>query len=234
MKKDYSDVMESLDGLKPHLLQVATYATFEERCIIILDQDPPDLLERLEPLQEYVQKRNLPFPLLVSRDFIISSLDSFPLEFLDIVSAEYTNLLAKEDLLKHLSFSIPDLRLQMEREVKSKWLLTRLSVLEQSLKPKAIANVLELSIHSLIPVLKGLCFVHQLQQSKTGEIRSILKKGMVPIELDQIISQATELTQIDLSFLMHWVELKKADVFIAKNYLEILSRFSTLLESWDK
>ncbi|MDY0151206.1 MAG: hypothetical protein RBS43_02910 [Candidatus Cloacimonas sp.] len=219
MKKDYSEVMETLKSLMPSLLQVAVYTTYEERCVVILEKDPPNILESLDALREYCHKRHLPFPLLISRDFVLSSLDSFPLEFLDIVSSNYTNLFDQEDILQNLKFSSADLRLQMEREIKSKWLLTRLAVSEQSQKPRALANVLVQSIRSLLPVLKGLCYIS-------------LKP--IPFTQNEIIDSVMEITQLDLSFLLHWMSLDKADIFIIKNYLDLLSRFSEILEQMDK
>lgn len=219
MKKDYSEVMDALQSLTPNLLQVAVYTSFEERCVVILEKDPPNLLENLETLREYCHKRHLAFPLLVTREFVLSSLDSFPLEFLDIVSSDYTNLFAQEDLLQSLNFSPADMRLQMEREVKSKWLLTRLAVSEQSQKPRALASVLVLSIRSLLPVLKGLCYI---------------KLKPIPPTQKELLDTVMEITQLDLSFLLHWMSLDKADIFIIKNYLDLLYRISEILERMDK
>lgn len=219
MKKDFSEVMEALQGISASLLQVAVYTTFEPRCVVILEKDPPNLLENLDTLREYADKRHLSFPLLVTREFVLSSLDSFPLEFLDIVSSGYTNLLAKEDILKDLKFAVADTRLQMEREIKSKWLLTRLSALELSQKPRALADIMEMSIRSLIPVLKGFCFISD---------------RAIPRDMPGLIKTVTDITQLDLSFLTHWMTLKKADIYIVKNYLDILYRISELLESMDK
>ena len=218
MIKDYNNVLEALEGISAHLLQVAVYTTVSPQCIIILDADPANLLDSLQSLRDYVNKRRLPFPLLVNKEFVLSSLDSFPLEFLDIVSANYTNLLAKEDVLKQCSFSASDLRLQMEREVKSKWLLTRLTVLENPPKPKDLAQILFTSIISMLPVLKGFCHLNDQE---------------IPTGLEALINLATQITQIDLSFLMHWLTLDKADTFIMKNYLGILQSLIVLLENAD-
>ncbi|MDD4310557.1 MAG: hypothetical protein PHO32_09270 [Candidatus Cloacimonetes bacterium] len=63
MKKDYNDIMDTLVGVSENLLQVAVYTTTAPRCVIILDRDPANLLESMEPVREYVNKRHLPFPL---------------------------------------------------------------------------------------------------------------------------------------------------------------------------
>jgi hypothetical protein len=216
MKHDYSSVMKVLQGLSAELVQVATYESPSPRCVIILEKDPAYLLESLEPLRDYCHRHRLPFPLLINRSFVLSSLDSYPLEFLDIVSSGYQNLLAREDLLSDLKFAAADLRLQMERELKSKWLHTRLAVLEQKQKPRALADTLKLSINAIIPVLKGFCY---------------LGDRIIPKQLPELTAQAAEITKLNLSLLNSWVQLDKADIYIIKNYLEILHSLTSALDN---
>jgi len=207
--------MTALMGMENSLLQVAVYENISQRCVLILDSDPEGLLEKLEGLRDYCRKTRLPFPLVVDRQFVLSSLDSYPLEFLDIISSRYQNLFAKEDVLATLTFSTADLRLQMEREVKSKWLLTRLTVLEQSPKPKVLAETLSMSIRAIIPVLKGLCYI---------------ANRPIPVEPLDLIDQAKDVSKLDLSPLGNWLNLDKADMNMVMSYLEILSTLMQYLE----
>lgn len=215
MRHDYHSIMKALEVLNADLLQVATYECPSPRCVIILEKDPPSLLESLDPLRDFCSKRRLQFPLLINRQFVHSSLDSYPLEFLDIVSSGYKNLLAKEDILADLKFASTDVRLQMERELKSKWLLTRLIVLEQKQKPKALADTLRLSIKAIIPVLKGFCF---------------LGNRLIPQTTPELIAQVAEITSLDLGLLNSWLNMDKADIYIIKNYLEILHSLMNYLD----
>ena len=215
MKKDFSDVMECLGSIKPHLLQVVTYHNPDPRCVVILSDEPTHLLDALLPLRDYTHKRSLIFPLVVSTSFVKSSLDSFPLEFLDIISSDCTNLFCSEDILATLSFARSDLMLQMERELKSKWLLTRLSVLEGSLKPKDIASTMRQSIRAILPVLKGFC---QVQGQS------------VPKALPELLAQATAISGVDLSVLGQWLQQDKAEIYTIKSYVELLSRLIDFVE----
>ncbi len=217
--KDFSKVMPTLEHLKNHLLQVAMYGTNQQRCVVIFDSDPPGLLDSLDELRSFCTKSKLPFPLLINRQFVTSSLDSYPLEFLDIVSGNYKNLFVTEDLLQSLSFSHSDLRLQMEREIKGKWLLTRLSVLEQSPKPKAMAETLQLSIRSILPVLKGICFISDLP---------------IPQNPELLLQQAGKVCQIDLGLLSRWLKLDKADRFTIQSYLDVLQSLMSYIETLNK
>ena len=216
MKKDFSKVMDSLVQIKALLLQVAVYGSLGSRCVIILASDPPGLLDSLDELRKYCQKRDLAFPLLINRHFVESSLDSYPLEFLDIVSGKYQNLFCQEDLLQNLVFDKTDLRLQMEREIKGKWLLTRLSVLEQSPKPKVLAATLQLSIRAILPVLKGICY---------------LADRPIPQETDQLIAQAEQVCQTELGLLNTWLQARTAVRQNIQSYLDILQALMLHIEN---
>lgn len=219
MKKDFSRVMPSLEPLKSHLLQVAVYGAEAQKCVIVLESDPPGFLDSLDELRNYCDKNRLPFPLIIDRRFVSSSLDSYPLEFLDIVSGDYKNLFCSEDLLQNLVFSKADLRLQMEREIKGKWLLTRLSVLEQSPKPKALAETLQRSIFSILPVMKGICY---------------FADRPIPLETDKLLDQVSEITGVNLSLIKRWLSLEKADRLTIQSYLDILQGLMLYIETLDQ
>lgn len=216
MSRDYSRVMDSLQAIKDNLLQVVSYQSFEPRCAIILDKEPPHLLDGLQGLRSFVAKNRLAFPLVVTRNFVEKSLDSFPLEFLDIASSNYQNIFCAEDVLSKLSFAKCDLLLQMERELKSKWLLTRLAILEESPKPKIIANTLQASIHGISPVLKGFCHL-------AGQI--------IPATFAELVNLAGSITGIDLKQMEKWEQMDKAELFHIKSYLEILQSLINHMEA---
>ena len=219
MIKDYSQVMGTLTGIQDSLLQVAVYTNFQPQCVIILEEDPPDLLDALDSLRNYAHKGKLRFPLLINRKFVESSLDSYPLEFLDIVSSNYQNLFVKSDILKTLIFNPVNLRLQMEREVKSKWLLTRLSYLEMKTDSRRMAEILALSLTNILPVLKGICY---------------LKDGSAPPQYDAAVKRATNITAIEFDTIFSWMANKRVSSENVKQYLAILESTMQYLEMIDK
>ncbi|MEN6445455.1 MAG: hypothetical protein ABFC98_05360 [Candidatus Cloacimonas sp.] len=218
MTRDFSEVMPTLTGIQDNLLQVAVYTDFQPQCVIILEQDPPHLLESLDALRNYANQRKLRFPLLINRKFVNSSLDSYPLEFLDIVTANYQNLFVKEDILKSLQFNPTDLRLQMEREIKSKWLLIRLTVLEQKNSPAQLANILLLTFSNIVPVLKGICY---------------LKDGSVPASMEEMITRTEQIISVKIEAMFDWGSGKKADLKNVQQFLAILEEIMQYLENID-
>ena len=215
MKNDFSEVMSTLTGIQDYLLQVAIYEDFQPQCIIILEKDPLDLLESLSSLRDYSNRRQLRFPLLVTREFVNSSLDSFPLEFLDITASKYENLYVKQDILKILKFEPANIRLQMEREIKGKWLLVRLSVLEKKNTPKQLANILAFNLGNIVPVLKGICY---------------LKEGSVPQSLEDLFTRTTIITNVDFDSMLECVASKEATLANVKQYLSILEDIMHYIE----
>ena len=86
--------------------------------LIILSEDAIDHLDKALGTVTRWKKKNVSVPLVMTDSYIRSSLDSYPLEFLNMKS-RYECVYGK-DVLKDLSFPKDDLRLQCEREIKVK------------------------------------------------------------------------------------------------------------------
>jgi len=100
------------------------------------------------------KKKGVSTPLFLSEEYINRSLDSYPIEFLDIKSNN--KLLYGKDIFSGIFLDPKHLRLQAERELKGKLLLLRLAFLENIQKKKYILPVIKKSIKSIIPILKSI------------------------------------------------------------------------------
>lgn len=158
MWKEFAGMIH--DAMPENILQIAIYdpQTEKGRLFVLAEDASIPKLAALSPIIQKMIKKELNVPLIISKFFIETSLDSFPLEFMNIQSA-YQNIYAKKDYIKDLIFTTSDVRLQMEREIKSKVLLTRLSALENLEHVKNLYHLINVSIHSLIPVMKGFMFL---------------------------------------------------------------------------
>ncbi|MCB5252720.1 MAG: hypothetical protein RBR69_08150 [Candidatus Cloacimonadaceae bacterium] len=219
MNHPYSGLLKSLDHLSDYLVQVYVYQELTDHysAVIIMDQDPEGWLTQLAPLAKYVQKHRLNLPLIINKRFIQYSLDSYPLEFINIISSQSVNLLLKEDLLSELDILPSDVRLQMEREFKSKWLLTRQVLLEGKLTARNLRQTLHLSIGSLIPALKGFFF---------------LARQPYPQTLDDLFEQATLISKIDVNSLNIWLKQSSLELADAERYLSILKKLMEVTETY--
>jgi len=192
-KKDWNGLVNEIKGTFPHLLQIAQYSG--ERWIWVFDLEPDNYLHTFATLPKLLKKYHLPAPLILSKDFITTSLDSYPLEFLDMQSS-YVNLLkpVPEDCLQPLKFSKTDIRLQMERELKSKWLLTRVFALQHLNDCRKMFYLLKESLIAILPVCKGFLY---------------LKDRPIPKADDKLLEQTGEVTLADVKVLKHLLQTPK-------------------------
>ena len=142
-------------------------------------------LKNLIPAKNVVAKLNkkrVASPLFLSKEYIDSSLDTFPIEFLDIKSNHKTIL--GEDYFEKLTIQNKYLRLQAERELKGKLLILRLAFIENIGNRNLIANIVKNSVSSIIPVLKAIL---------------VLKDEQIPTRKIDLIDQSETLLLTDLT-----------------------------------
>ncbi|HOH98784.1 MAG TPA: hypothetical protein PL188_10835 [Candidatus Cloacimonadota bacterium] len=219
MKHPYTGILATLNPIKDQILQVTIYQDLLGKfgCVIILEHDPDHLLTKLAAMVKYIRSKRLMLPLIIDRRFLKYSLDSYPLEFINIISSTRTDLMTIEDLLGDLKFEPADVRLQMEREFKSKWLLTRQVVLEGALSPKMMRETLHLSIEALVPAFKGFF---------------LLANHPYPQTLNDLIAQAALISKCDLGNLPIWYKEKSIHAGDIERYLGILQKLMELMETY--
>ena len=93
-------------------------------------------------------------PLFLTKDYINSSLDVFPIEFLDM--KENHILLYGEDIFSGLEIRGEHIRLFCEQQIKGKLIRIRQAYLEVGLKKKGLESLLKESLNSLLPIFRNL------------------------------------------------------------------------------
>lgn len=128
--------------------------------LIVLKDTGVDNLDRCLEAEASWRKKKAVF-VLMSKDFINSSIDSFPVEFLNM---KFNHILVfGEDVLGSLTFEPQYLRLQTERELKGKLFHLQQGFLEGGGKEKALQELIKLSLGAFIPLFKTLLFVKKLE-----------------------------------------------------------------------
>lgn len=122
-------------------------------------------------------------PLFLTKGYIDSSLDVFPIEFLDM--KENHILLYGEDILSGLEIKGEHIRLFCEQQIKGKLIRIRQAYLEVGLKKKGLEALLKESLKSLIPIFRNLIRLKGKQPSvnKTEIIRQLCQM----FELDESV-----------------------------------------------
>ncbi|HID95127.1 MAG TPA: hypothetical protein EYP53_03605 [Candidatus Latescibacteria bacterium] len=124
--------------------------------IVVRDNTPSELSKFQAKLHKW-RKSNVATPLFLTEEYIRSSLDTFPIEFLDMKSAY--KLVKGKDILAGLELSKRDLRLQCERELKGKMLHLRQAFLESRGKVKNLPGLVSSSMAGFAPIFKALLYI---------------------------------------------------------------------------
>jgi len=137
------------------------------------------LTDSLKLVSKGISKK-IAAPLFLTKEHIETSLDVFPIEFLDM--KENHILLYGIDLLSDLEIKEEHIRLFCEQQIKGKLIRIRQAYLEVGLKKKGMEALLKESLNSLIPIFRNL-------------IR--LKDKKPPIEKSELIKQLCQEFDLD-------------------------------------
>lgn len=189
--------------------------------MIVLSEESIGALDRAFNVVKKWRKKNVAIPLILTEAYLQTSLDVFPIEYLNF-QRNYLLVYGK-DILEGLTFNQDHIRLQCEREIKGKLLLLREAFLETSGKGSALKHVIDHSIGAFIAVFKALLF---------------LKNREVPKSNHQIIGTACEMFGMDAGLFGRLLDvkgnkLKLKDDEIKKlfqEYLEEARRLSIMVD----
>ena len=118
----------------------------------LLDKNTAQLL--VIDLQEKFARQRFGRPLFMDKEYIASSCDSYPMEFLDMKGCY--RVLFGEDVLMSINPKTEDLRLQVERELKGKWLHLLREYTFARKNYKRLLQLTRLSLKAFSPVFRAL------------------------------------------------------------------------------
>jgi predicted nucleotidyltransferase len=125
--------------------------------LIMLSDEGIERLHLAHALVTKWRKRRVSTPLFLTKVYIESSLDTFPIEFLNM-QQNYT-LIFGEDVLAGLAFKKHFIRMQCERELKGKLLLLRERYVETGGKAPVLKELISASVPTFIFVFRGLLYL---------------------------------------------------------------------------
>ena len=125
--------------------------------IFVLNKMDLKFLELIAPLGKKYGKKGVSAPLIMTQEYIMSSLDVFPLEFLNIKLLHKT--VFGEDLFKDMEINPSDLRLQCERELKVRMIGLRQGYISSAGDKKLLAKMFADSFSGYIPLFKGIILI---------------------------------------------------------------------------
>ena len=125
--------------------------------MIVLTENGMNRLSKAMPLVSKWHKQRVSTPLFLTPASIASSLDTFPIEFLNIKAA-YT-LVYGDDFLKNLAFDKHYVRLQCEREVRGKLVHLRKHFLETAGNWRKTEALISASLSTFFSLFQAIIFL---------------------------------------------------------------------------
>jgi len=160
--------------------------------LVIVTPEAVNLLEDALTTVEYWRKRHVTMPLVMTKPFIESSLDCYPIEFLNMKNSHI--LIHGEDVLEQLKFKPEDLRLQIEKELKGKLVLLRRGYLETEGNAKQLRQLISRSVMAFISIFNALIF---------------LKQAPVPQKRRDTMNELAKLITFDAEVFLSCIDIKE-------------------------
>jgi len=151
------------------------YKTSDYNTLIIVENFGSECLKKMEKSVKKWCKRGQPVPLIFDRHSIIKSNDVFPIEFLDIKENHFVAV--GKDFFKNMKIDSKNLRLEIERELKSNIIRLRQSFIVTGGNPKKVKELMRGSISTFSAIFKGILRYLKLKApQKKAEIITALSE----------------------------------------------------------
>lgn len=177
--------------------------------LVVLTTEGINRLEDGFALVKNWRKRNVAVPLVMTKSFIETSLDSYPIEFLNMKSNSV--LIYGENVLEPLVFKPEDLRLQIERELKSKILLLREGYLESAGAVRPARQLISKSLTAFVSIFNAMLY---------------LREARVPRDKNETIKEMNKVFTIDAAVFMLCFEIRQdADKLSGKEVVDVFKKY---------
>lgn len=125
--------------------------------VVVLKEMDLAFLDKVAHLGKKYRKKGIAAPLIMTPEYIQRSLDVFPIEFLNFKLIHET--VFGQDIFSELEIAKSDLRMQCEREIKSKLIWLRQSFISSMGDRKLLLENITASISGFIPLFRGIIFL---------------------------------------------------------------------------
>lgn len=168
------------------------------------------VLKRASVLVKWGRQHKMALPLFLTKEYVLNSLDVFPIEFSEIKERHKT--IFGEDFFADLNIPLKDLRLLCEQQIKGKLLHLRQAYLDIGSNPAVLKNLASVTFSDLIPVFRRLIHL----------------KGQVPHEQkEDMLRQLAKIFSLDEQTFLAILYDKNRKILISSSKVE--SHFQNFL-----
>lgn len=173
--------------------------------LIVLNEEGIGALSACFKLVSKWRKRRVATPLIVTDEYIASSLDSFPLEFLNI--RHQHSVVWGDDPLAGIRIDPEKLRVQCEREVKGKLVQLRAAYVASGGTKRDLLSMVNESVTALVSIFRGILYLCQ---------------GEIPVHRGAVIARVAEATGVDEVLFLRLVQIKEGKLKLSLPELHTL------------
>jgi hypothetical protein len=188
--------------------------TSDVNSLIVLNDISFDFLRFIAPLGKKFGKKGVAAPLIMTPCYIDESLDVFPMEFLELKMIH--KLVYGQDILGNIKVETPLLRLQCEREIKTRLIGLRQGYVSVLGDPKQLSLLLARSIKGCIPLFRAVI---------------LLMGGEPPVEKSSVIEKLSEAAKLKAAPFMDALALKQKPSKNKETILPLFEAYYTNLET---
>jgi len=134
-----------------------THGRSDINSVVILDDVSMSVLDGIASLGKRFGKRHVRAPLIMTREYILRSLDVFPVEFLDIKLIHKT--VYGQDMFSPIELDKSMLRLQCERDLKARLINLRQGYIACSGDTRALNTLLTDVYSGYFPLLRAMLHI---------------------------------------------------------------------------
>ncbi|MBN2410784.1 hypothetical protein JXQ31_03760 [candidate division KSB1 bacterium] len=191
--------------------------------LVVLTEDGIKKLSGAFTLVKKWKKRNVAVPLFLTRDYIESSLDSFPIEFLNM--KKFHKLVYGEDILSGLQISKDHLRLRCEEQIKGKLLHLREDFLRTLGNKRPLGSLLAVTIPAFASLFTALLEYKDLDVPE-------LKRDTI-IQTAESFSLNKEIFDRVLAVREKTLKLSKEELIqLTQDYIEEIRKLANIVDKW--
>jgi predicted nucleotidyltransferase len=212
---NYSGNVHSVHIVGSSLTEDYNEKTSDINSIFVLKTMDLKFIELLAPFGKKYRRKGVAAPLVMTPDYISTSLDVFPIEFADCKLIHQT--VFGEDIFKDLEISMADLRQQCEREIKSKLIGLRQSYISSLGDRRMLTERFANSIAGFMPLFRGIIWL-------MGKER--------PVGKDQVISELSASTGINTDVFRKILDVKRQKRILTND--EMKTFFEEYYEATEK
>ncbi len=191
-----------------HIVGSALTADFDRKTsdinsVVVLREMDLGFIEALAPLGRKYRKKGVAAPLIMTPQYIMDSLDVFPIEFFNFRLIHHT--VFGDDILEGLEIEDRHLRLQCEREIKTKLIWLRQGYISSLGDRKLLSERLSESITGYVPLFRAI--IHLLGKEP-------------PLRSRDVVVMLEETASVETGIFEKVLRLKRGELTLTKDELK--------------